>query len=301
MSKSESVKVVASGWRVTAPARKALSLERDGVFRLLVVMTALLGWVVALGAGGTLLLHGLYGEWKLQRESTVMVYLMPDTPAVDVEGLKGQLGGLPGVQGVEVVPQADLAALLAPYIGGNPDNPAVPLPQVVEVQTGAGFDRQLLDPVVKERFPTAEVDDAQPVLTAVARGVRLAQVLGIGLALLMVGVMVLLVTLTVRAGLRAQRSTLELLQHLGATGTLLTRLVAGQVLQRVLLGWALAGAGAVAVMLIGAFVWPQVQPVLTPVVWVGLALAPGLLPLAAWFTARRVVGGLLARTPGAGA
>lgn len=299
MSKMENAKAMATGWRVTAPARKALSLERDGVFRLLVVMTALLGWVVALGAGGTLLLHGLYGEWKLQRERTVMVYLMPETPAVDVEGLRAQLADLPGVQQVEVVPQADLAALLAPYIGGGNDAPAVPLPQVVEVRAGSGFDRQLLDPMVKERFPTAEVDDAQPVLAAVARGVRLAQVLGVGLALMMVGVMVLLVTLTVRAGLRAQRSTLELLQHLGATGTLLTRLVAGQVLQRVLLGWALAGAGAVAVMLGGAFVWPQVQPVLTPAVWVGLAVAPGLLPLAAWFTARKVVRGLLTKAPGA--
>jgi cell division transport system permease protein len=301
MSKVQQVRAVASSWRVTAPARKALSLQRDGVFRLLVVMTALLGWVVALGAGGTLLLHGLYGEWKLQRESTVMVYLMPDTPPAEVEALRAAVAGLPGVAAAEIVPQADLAALLQPYIGGADSAPAVPLPQVLEVRAGSGFDRQLLDPVVKERFPTAEVDDAQPVLAAVARGVQLAQMLGIGLALLMVGVMSLLVTLTVRAGLRAQRSTLELLQHLGATGSLLTRLVAGQVLQRVLLGWALAGAGAVAVMLAGAFVWPQVQPVLTPAVWIALALAPGLLPLAAWFTARRVVRGLLMRAPGAGA
>lgn len=301
MSKTETPQAAlpTPGWRTTAPARKALSLQRDGVFRLLVVMTALLGWVVAIGAGGTLLLHGLYGEWKLQRERTVMVYLMPDTPSAEVESLRGQVEDLPGVAGAAMVPQADLTALLAPYLGGGEQ--ALPLPQVIEVRAGTGFDRQLLDPLVKARFPTAEVDDAQPVLAAVARGVRLAQALGIGLALTMVGVMALLVMLTVRAGLRAQRSTLELMQHLGATETLLTRLVAGQVLQRVLLGWALAGAGAVAVMLGGAFAWPQMQPVLTPTVWVALAVAPGLLPLVAWFTSRRVVRGLLARASGAGA
>lgn len=276
---------------ISPTARKALSLERDGVFRLLVVMTALLGWVVALGAGGTLLMHHLYGAWKLERERTLLVYLMPDSDAAAVQQFEVEAERLPGVEKVGAVPQADLQALLTPY-GGDSGAP-LPLPQVVRLTLGKGFDRQLFDPLVKSRFPTAEVDDAQPVLLAVSHGVRLVQVLGVGLAAMMAVVMALLVTLTVRAGLRAQRGTLELLQHLGATQGLVMRLVAGQVLERALLGWALAGAGAVAVMLAGVLFWPVLDPYLDGYVWAALAVGPGLLPLVAWLTARVVVHRLL--------
>jgi cell division protein FtsX len=187
-----------------------------------------------------------------------------------------------------------LQALLTPYTGGaDAASPTLPLPQVVRMELTKGFDRNLFDPVVKARFPNAEVDDAQPVLAAVSHGVRLVEMVGLGLTLMMAVVMALLVTLTVRAGLRAHRGTLELLQHLGATQGLVMKLVSSQVLERALLGWALAGAGAVAVMLGGAFFWPVLSAYLGYDVWGALAFAPALLPLVAWVTARAVVRRLL--------
>lgn len=271
---------------VTPIARKALSLERDGVFRLLVVMTALLGWVVALGVGGAVLMNGVYGAWQLERMQMVQIYLPPDVEEGAVKALQVEVGRIPGVLAVAPVEADSLRALLAPYGG---DVEALPLPHVLDVRTGDAFDRSLLDPLVVARFPSAELDDAKPVLQAVARGVRLVQVVGVGLAVVMAVVMGLLVTLTVRAGLRAQRSTLELLQHIGATQRLVQQLVSYQVLERVLLGWALASASAVAVMLVAVAVWPSLQTYVGWPVWVGLALAPAMLPGVAWVTARVVV------------
>lgn len=280
---------------VTPIARKALSLERDGIFRLLVVMTALLGWVVALGVGGTVMMHGLYNSWRLERTHMVQIYLQPDTDAGALQALQVEVSRLPGVQRVAPMAPDTLRELLAPY-GANVEG--LPLPLVLEVHTGDAFDRTLLEPLVQARFPGAEIDDAQPVLQAVAHGVTLIQLVGIGLALVMLLVMGLLVTLTVRAGLRAQRSTLELLQHIGATQKLVQALVSRQVLERVILGWALAGAGAVAVMLAGVMSWPMLQPYTTWPVWGGLALAPALLPLVAWLTAMVVVKRLVQPLPG---
>ncbi len=283
--------------RLNPTAVKALSLERDGIFRLLVVMTALLGWVVALGAAGTVMMVNLYGDWRLDREQTLMVYLLPDSESGAVQTLRRNIAALPGVESATDMPAADLAAMLAPYVGSNM---TLPLPQVLQVKTGNGFDRALFDPVVTAAFPTAEIDDAQPVLSAVAHGVRMVQTGGVALAFVMAAIMGLLVTLTVRAGLRAQRSTLELLQHLGATHTAIRALVCQQVLDRVLLGWALAGVGAVGIMLGSRFIWPMLADVLVWNVWLVLALAPIALPLVAWLTARTVVDKLLAEHRGEG-
>lgn len=271
---------------LTPTAKKALSLERDGVFRLLVVMTALLGWVVALGCGGALMMHKVYGDWKLERSQTLMVYLLPDSDAAQVQALEVDLGRLPGVAQVDAVAAADLADLLEPYVG---DTAGLPLPQVLEVRTGEGFDRSLFDPVVKARFATAEVDDAQPVVQAVARGVRLVQVVGLALAVLMALVMALLVTLTVRAGLKAHRSTLELLQHLGATRGLVMQLVSSQVVGRAMSGWVLASGGAALALGAGMAWWPVLQGYVAWPVWVGIVVAPAMLPLVAWLAARAVV------------
>ncbi|MFZ2587336.1 MAG: hypothetical protein WAZ18_04360 [Alphaproteobacteria bacterium] len=275
---------------ITPVARKALSLERDGVFRLLVVMTALLGWVVALGVGGSLMMHGLYKVWRLERSQMVQVYLQPDTDAAALQAAQVEITRVPGVGNVEIVPPDQLMALLAPYGG---DMSGLPLPQVLEIRTGEAFDRSLLDPVIQARFPAAEIDDAKPVLQAVARGVSVVQLVGVGLAAVMLMVMGLLVTLTVRAGLRAQRSTLELLQHIGATHKLVQKLVSQQVVERVALGWAWASAGAVAVTLVSVLLWPTLQAYVGWPIWISLAVAPALLPAVAWLTARVVVGRLL--------
>lgn len=271
---------------LTPTARKALSLERDGVFRLLVVMTALLGWVTALGCGGALMMHRVYADWRLERSQTLMVYLLPDSEMAQVQALQVDMSRLPGVANVQAVPAADLADLLKPYAG---DVAGLPLPQVLRVRTAEGFDRSLFDPVVKARFATAEIDDAQPVVQAVARGVRLAQIVGLVLALLMALVMGLLVTLTVRAGLKAHKSTLELLQHIGATHGLLAKLVSHQVVGRAITGWVLASGAALLALAAGLAWWPALREYVDWPVWLAVVAGPALLPLVAWIAARSVM------------
>ena len=54
-------------------AKKALSLKKDSVFKLLVVMTILLGWLSAVGSGGLVGLENLYNKWKLEQSSQISV------------------------------------------------------------------------------------------------------------------------------------------------------------------------------------------------------------------------------------
>lgn len=274
--------------------RAALSLEKDGIFKLLVAMTALLGWVMALGMAGSLMMQQVYSQWQLDRASTLSLYLPADAEAAKLAELEQSLGQLAGLQRAEIIPPAQVRAMIAPYVA----NPAeLPLPVVIEVRVVDGSDdtdvRARLTQAVTSVFPTAEIDDSRPVLSAVAQGVRVMQAMGLGLALTMVCLMALLVSLTVRVGLKAQRATLNVLQHLGATDARLMREVAVQVTGRAMAGWLTSVVAASGVVLVSALLRPELYEVLNWQVWAGLAAAPLLLPVVALLVALLVAGVVL--------
>ncbi len=261
---------------------RALALKREGIFSLLVILTALLGWVVALGAGSVVLLQEVYGDWSLGRQQTVTVYLPPDSDTAAVTTLTAALATEPGIAKVVRVPDATLKSLLEPYGGLTGD---LPVPVVLDVLTAPDFDRAVLDQRVRTAFPTAELDDARNLLASVAKGVRLTQLVGLAVAAVMVGIMLGLVTLTVRVGLRCQQATLALLRQLGASDARLVRLVMTQVGERALYGWCLAAAAAVVALGVLQAWWPAVLPFVSWQVWLVMVVAPLVLPLVTVVTA----------------
>ena len=268
--------------KAAKPARKAMSLRRDGIFKLLVMMTSLLGWVVALGCGTLLVLQNIYGDWQLERQSKISIYLLPESPAAEVQALDDSLSQLPGVVDVSQLPPPQVRALLAPYFQ---DESAFPLPLVLEATVRPSLNRETFDARIQSAFPAAEIDDARDLLAKVARSVRVGQVGSAVLALTRVGILGILVVLTVRAGMRSQHRTLHMLQYMGAADGFLIHLITRQVLVRTLFGWLAAAACAVALTALVALVWPVVRPYLAINVWLGLILAPLILPLMAGFTA----------------
>jgi cell division protein FtsX len=279
--------------RVAQAAHKALSLNRDGVFRLLVAMTALLCWVMAVGAGGLLGLESVYKTWRLERQAQISLSLLADHAADQVELLMIDLESFPAVSHVERLGVEEVRSLLAPYFQGQ--EMAFPLPVVLDVTVAPTINKEQLVEMVRRHFPNAEVDDARAVLTTVARGVRLAQwAVGV-LSLVILVIMILLVSMTVRVGLRGQRHNLTILQFLGGTDRFLAQLFVHQVLMRSLMGWAIA-VGVALVMLPGAILWwPILWDYMDAQVWLGIVLVPLILPLAALITAQVTTRRMVAR------
>ena len=84
-------------------ARKALRLNREAGFGLLIFITLIVSWVMSLGAGSAILLGDVYRDWALDREETMRVYLPPDVSADGVRELKGQIDVLQGVVQVDMM------------------------------------------------------------------------------------------------------------------------------------------------------------------------------------------------------
>lgn len=264
-------------------AAKALCLKKDVVFRLLVLMTALLGWMTGTGVATVVALDNLYDTWALHQKSHISIYLPSASDPQEVNRLMDRLKTEGGAREVERLDGPALQELLGAEVG---DVTGLPLPVVLDVTVRDGVhDHALLEKVVTQKFPTAEVDDARDMLTSVAKAVRFAQAVGIVLALVLFAVMALLVALTVTAGLRHQRSTLDVLQYIGSTDIFLSRLVVGQVLARSLIGWVIAAVLATFSIVLVSILWPRLTDVMDLSVLLAAAGAPLVLPGVALFAA----------------
>lgn len=276
--------------KMAKSARKALSLRQDGVFRLLVTMTAVLGLVAALGAASVTMLENVYGQWRLSQQSQISLYLLAESDPELLHQLENDLQQLVGVQEVRLLETTAVQELLTPYFT---DDAAFPLPVVVDVTVDPRVDRDQFDAAVQQHFPAVEIDDARALLATVGQGVRFAQIGIVILALAMLGLMGILVIMTVRAGLLGQKRHVAVLQYIGGTDHLVALLITRQVFGRSLLGWSIACV-LVAFLMLGLYAAVDVlRPFMTWQVWVSAMITPLLLPLialaAAWGTANKVV------------
>lgn len=271
-------------------AKKALSLKKDNIFKLLVVMTALLGFVAGVAAGGTAVMQNIYASWQLQKQSELSVYLPAGAEEAQLQDLTLNLAKTRGVEKVARIPQEEIQTLVSEYLAAGEN---FPLPTVLEVRVNQTLVRQNFDEKIKQAFPAAEIDDAREVLTSVAQMVRLVQTTAVVLAVIVLGIMVMLVSLTVRAGLRSQRQSIHILSYVGATDGFLNALIVHQVLVRSLVGWAVAAVLAVAALAAVFMLVPAWQAYFNAFVWAAAVATPLALTLisafVAWLTASHVV------------
>lgn len=255
-------------------AHKALSLKKDGVFRLMVMMLALLGWLFAMGSAFVLSLDNLYGKWQLEQKSRVSIYLLPDTDFRKIEHLEKTLKRQLGVVSVEMLDQKETFELLEPYLG---EAKSVPLPKILDVEVDHRLARELFDKQVKEIFPKAEIDDAQELLDTVSQAVRFAQSSIFAAAVAILIVLVILTILTVRAGIRAQHYVLGIMQYMGAGDKFISRLVTTQVVAMAGMGYAFAVVLASTSLFLIVQSFPMAAVYVDTVVWVAIGMAPLVL------------------------
>lgn len=284
---SERLRMIAS---VAQSAKKALSLGQDKIFRLTMVMTILLGWLSSVGAGGLLGLENLYDNWRLQQESKISIYLLADSDETEIQSMVSELRGLQGIKNIERLKDSDVAELLQPYFEGEN---GFPLPLVLDVHVTSDLRRESLDERIFSHFPSAEVDDARSMLERISQGVRFAQAVTLMFSLVLFVVMGLLISLTVRAGLRGQQQSLSVLQYVGATDGFIGSLVVRQVFKQSFWSWVVAAVLASFTILGVMYVYPVSQNYISPIVWCGVWIVPMFLTLvtttSAWWTSSRVI------------
>ncbi|QZH74233.1 MAG: cell division protein [Erythrobacter sp.] len=210
------------------------------------------------------------------------------------------------VASVRRVPDAELAALLEPWLGEvvMAEEDGVPIPALVDVRLSGPVTSVRLQQMreeLLEQAPAAQIDAQASWLGPVFDAIRALQFLAVGLIVLLALTSAAAVWLAARSALGSNRDTIEVIHHLGGTDGQ----IAGIFQRSIGLDAALGGAAGLLLGLAAVFVLGQQFAQLGSGLIAGGGLGPldwmmiGAIPVAgiviAMITARLTVIGALRR------
>lgn len=221
------------------------------------VIAILIALVVIASAGG-LALRNLASSAEADLSSAVTVQVIE--PNADLRAARGQaavkvLTGIEGVQTVRLLPEAELIALLEPWLGAGIASGDVPIPVLIDVELtrrASPSDVDRIEGALAKSVPGVRVDAQSEWLRPVYDALAALQWLALGLIVLVVLATVAAVGLAARSAFAAARDTVEIIHLLGATDRQITAVFLRTVLRESAFG-ALVGTmiGAGAIWLLG--------------------------------------------------
>ncbi|MEP7223009.1 MAG: cell division protein [Novosphingobium sp.] len=198
---------------------------------VIAIMVAL----TAIASAGGLALRNVASAAASELSDGITVQIVEARPEVRDAAAKAAVALLqsePGVTGVRPVPQADVDALIEPWLGvgaadGGAEEAAVPVPALIDARlTGRITPERLaaLRDRLRAQVPSARVDAQSSWLKPVFGAISSLQWLALALVLLMglaTGSAVLLAT---RTALGSNRETIEIVHLLGGTDAQIARI-----------------------------------------------------------------------------
>jgi cell division transport system permease protein len=189
------------------------------------------------------------GQASRALSSDIESKLTVQLPEADASRRNGQaraivaeLGGIGSVKSIRKLDDAELATLLAPWLGtglgtGVGDD-EIPLPALIDVELNrnSAADVAAVKAAVLAIAPTARVDANAGWLAPLSGLMTSLQWLSIGLVLLMASATAAVVILAVRAALNTYRETIAIMHLLGANDVQIARLFERRISLDALLG-----------------------------------------------------------------
>lgn len=201
------------------------------------VMVFLSGLAIALALA---LQHGV-SAWQgdLARQMTVQIVAADaDRRAAETESALDVLRDTPGVETAERAGEAEINALLEPWLGAGNVTEELPIPALIRVTLAAETSVNLdaLRAALAEAAPSARLDGHERWLADLLLMARVVQWISALIVALVVVATVAVIIFATRAGLAAQRETVEIVHMMGAKDTLIARAFQGRFLRVGLLG-----------------------------------------------------------------
>lgn len=221
------------------------------------VIAILIALVVIAAAGG-LALKNLATSASADLSAAVTVQVIEPNP--DLRAARGAeavrvLTAIDGVRAVRLVPEAELVALLEPWLGEGAASGDVPIPALIDVEmsrSAAPDDVARIAAALEQTVPGARVDAQSDWLQPVYRALSALQWLALGLIALVALATAAAVWLAARNAFAGARDTVEIIHLLGATDRQISAVFLRTVLREAAFGAVVgAGLGVAAVLLLG--------------------------------------------------
>jgi cell division transport system permease protein len=267
---------------------------------------AIMMFLTVLAAAAGLGLGGAAASLGADIGNRVTVQILepnPDRREAEAAAAVERLRRLPEVTSVRRLSSAEMADLLAPWLGSGGVEADLPIPAMIDAQLIPGARADALRPTLAAVAPSARIDENSDWLAPLARLIAALKWLALGLVLLMIGATAATVVLAARAALDTHRGTIEVLHLMGATDIQVARLFQRRIALDALFGGIVGFAAAALALLaigerIGALGSDLLGSANLPAAsWVALAALPmlgvGLAMLVARATILRALGRML--------
>jgi cell division transport system permease protein len=280
--------------------RSDLPLDRDSAGLFLPAIIGFMVFLAALALAGSMAVDNLLAHWRGAIEAAFTVQLPPiEGESVVATGERrshalATLAATPGVKSAILLSDTDKARLLEPWLGAEATGLNLPLPDVIAVATDAdsSVDVAALAGRLQAASPGASIDDHGRWRDAMAKAAEAANLVLLGLLLLIGLAASLTVVFVARAGLAAHRRVIEILHLVGAHDGYIARQFQRHAFSRGLIGGIL-GTSIAAGIFVAAEHWlPGLESqalALRPLQWLMVALLPLAGALLAMATARYTV------------
>ena len=221
------------------------------------VIAILIALVVIAAAGG-LALRNLATSASAGLSSAVSVQVIEPNP--ELRASRGAaaakvLTGIAGVQAVRLVPEAELVAMLEPWLGEAASSGDVPIPALIDVElarSAGPAEIARIEAALAQQVPGARVDAQGDFLRPVGDALAALQWLALGLVALVALATAAAVWLAARHAFASARGTVNIMHLLGASERQIAAVFLRDVLREAAAGAVLGGAlGVGAVWLLG--------------------------------------------------
>lgn len=206
--------------------------------RLTVFAAGVMAFLAVFALALALATGRLADRWSEGLAQTVTVRVSAPATELDTrtDAVQRVLETTPGVTGHHLLPTAEVEALLEPWFGPDVPVDVLPVPRLVQVSTGRGFDAQALRLRLEAEAPGAVLDDhtqwRQPLVSAASR----LRLLGwLSLALIGAG-STAIVTLAAQATLAANGQVIRVMRLIGARDLTIATAFVRQLTRRTALG-----------------------------------------------------------------
>ena len=301
--------------RSLRPARADdLGMRRALSDRLLPLLVGAMVFLAALALAGAMAAASLADRWN-SGAAAVITVTVPSPDSVQNGVSRAQavtqiLTASHGITSARRLPNAEINALLKPWLGEDPQELSLHLPAIFGVRTDAGLRRTGLEASLAQAAPGTLVQRNAEFLTRLSALIRSLQACAALALAIVTFVAAAIVGVATRAGLAARRDAIEIVHGLGATD----RMIAGQFAHRItvlVFSGALAGLVLAMPVLIGlaALAAPFSAPgshtldaawlvqLLPPLLWGLLVALPPVAAFIGWSTAQATVRAWLRRLP----
>ncbi|MBX2806357.1 MAG: ABC transporter permease [Hyphomicrobiales bacterium] len=197
--------------------------------RALIWVIAIMGFLFSLTAGAVYMIDDSRRAWLSDVSSEITVEVKPEGTRQEVDNLARQitdfLTGQNSVRDVQLLTEEQSAELIEPWLGQISAIAELPIPRLIAVQLDVNDppDITSLRAVLRNKFPTAALDDHRAWQQQIRRVTGSLALAGIAVMLLMAAATVGIIVSAARSAIASNKEIVEVLNFVGAEEKFIAR------------------------------------------------------------------------------